>query len=153
MSRTPVEIVEKLLGNMTDPDVVNELVAGDAVYVSLNTDDPELRKILPWAGTNHGPAAFTRNLAQMFRYWQNEKFEVTDIIPDGRKVAVFGDFAYRSNTLGKRVTSPFSILIKVENDQVVYFQFLEDTYATAASFRSAGSWTAHADPDGAPFEV
>ena len=71
----------------------------------------------------------------------------------GENVAVFGDFRYKSNSLSKVVSSPFSIVVKVVDGKVTYLQFLEDSYATAASFRSAGSWTVHADPTGAPSEV
>jgi NAD dependent epimerase/dehydratase family len=53
---------------------------------------------------------------------------------------VFGEFRYKSNSLGKVVSSPFSILVKVVDGKVTYSQFLEDSYATAASFRKHGSW-------------
>jgi sugar/nucleoside kinase (ribokinase family) len=59
--------------NLLDTDVVNRLVAPDATYVSLNTEDAEL--------------------------------------------------------------------------------FLEDTYATAASFRQDGSWTVQTQPGAEPFRV
>jgi hypothetical protein len=68
-------------------------------------------------------------------------------------VAVFGDFRYKSHSLGKVVSSPFSILVKVVNGQVVYLQFQEDSYATAASFRKEGSWTVQTEPDATPFQV
>jgi hypothetical protein len=41
--------------------------------------------------------------------------------------------ANKSHSLGNVVSSPFSILVKVVDGQVTYLQFLEDTYATAAS--------------------
>jgi hypothetical protein len=50
--------------NLLDPDVVNSLVAPDATYLSLNAENAELNKILPWAGTSHGPQAFLGNLAK-----------------------------------------------------------------------------------------
>jgi ketosteroid isomerase-like protein len=153
VSTSPIEIVGEWLQNLLDPEVVKKVVAPDATYVSLNTEDSELKRILPWAGTSHGPDAFIWNLSEMFRYWQNENFEVTTMFGEGEDVAVFGTFTYRSNTLGKVVTSPFSIHVKVVDGKVTYLQFLEDTYATAASFRSAGSWTVHADPTGVPSEV
>ena len=68
-------------------------------------------------------------------------------------VAVFGDFRYRSKSLGKVVSSPFSILVKVVDGKVTYLQFLEDTYATAASFRKDGSWTVQTEPGAEPFQV
>jgi hypothetical protein len=47
MSATPIEIVGQLLQNLLDPDIVNTLVASDATYVSLNTENVELSKIVP----------------------------------------------------------------------------------------------------------
>ncbi len=43
------------------------VVAPDTTYVSLNTEDAELNKIMPWAGTSYGPQAFLDNLGTMFR--------------------------------------------------------------------------------------
>ena len=59
----------------------------------------------------------------------------------------------KSNSLGKVVSFPFSILVKVVNGEVTYLQFLEDSYATAASFRKDGSWTVQPEASAAPFEV
>ncbi|MEH2273877.1 MAG: hypothetical protein V7K40_03430 [Nostoc sp.] len=49
MSSTPVEIVQALLKDPTNPEVVNRLVSLDAIYVSLNYNDPDLKKLIPWA--------------------------------------------------------------------------------------------------------
>lgn len=40
----PTELVGKLLANTTNLDVVKELVAEHATYVSLNYNDPDLQK-------------------------------------------------------------------------------------------------------------
>ena len=113
----------------------------------------ELNKIMPWAGTSHGPQAFLGNLGEMFTRWENQAFDVTTMFASGENVAVFGDFRYKSNSLGKVVSSPFSILVKVVEGKVTYLQFLEDTYATAASFRKDGSWTVQTQPGAEPFQV
>ena len=153
MSADPIEVVGEWLQNLLDPEVVNRLVAPDATYVSLNTDDPELQKIMPWAGTSHGPQAFLDNLGTMFTRWENQAFNVSAMFASGENVAVFGDFRYRSHSLGKVVSSPFSIFLKVVDGQVTYLQFLEDSYATASSFRKSGSWTVQTEPDAEPIEV
>ena len=153
MSATPIEVVDQWLQNLLDPGVVNAIVAPDATYVSLNTEDPELSRIMPWAGTSHGPQAFLDNLTSMFTRWENEAFNVTTLFASGENVAVFGDFRYRSRSLGKVVSSPFSILVKVVEGKVTYLQFLEDSYATAASFRKSGSWTVQTEPGAEPIEV
>ena len=51
------------------------------------------------------------------------------------KVAVFGRFTYTSTKLRKTVTTPFAIFCKVHDGKVAYMQFMEDTFATSASFR------------------
>jgi len=153
MSADPINVVGEWLQNLLDPDVVNRLVAPEATYVSLNTDDPELEKIMPWAGTSHGPQAFLDNLGMMFTRWENQAFNVTATFASGENVAVFGDFRYRSHSLGKLVSSPFSIFVKVVDGQVTYLQFLEDSYATASSFRKSGSWIVQTEPGADPIEV
>ena len=153
MPDSPIEIVGKWLQNLLDPDVINSVVAPDATYVSLNTENPELTKIMPWAGTSHGRQAFFRNLTEMYSRWENQAFNVTTMLASGENVAVFGDFRYKSNSLGKVVSSPFSILVKVVDGKVTYLQFLEDSYATAASFRKDGSWTVQLEAGAEPFQV
>ena len=153
MPASPTEVVGQWLQNLLDPDVVRDVVAPDATYVSLNTENAELKKILPWAGTSHGPQAFLDNLGGMFTRWENQAFNVTAMFASDENVAVFGDFRYKSHSLSKVVTSPFSILVKVVDGKVTYVQFLEDTYATAASFRKGGSWTVQTQVDEGSFEV
>jgi len=138
ISTSPIEIVGEWLQNLLDPEVVNKVVAPDATYVSLNTEDSELKRILTWAGTSHGPDAFIWNLSEMFRYWRNENFEVTTMFGEGENVAVFGTFTYRSNTLGNVVTSPFSIHVKVVDGKVTHLQFLEGNHIRDTDQRSAG---------------
>src|SRR5580693_10309604 len=132
---TPIAVVGEWLQNLLDADVVNRLVAPDATYVSLNSDNPELKKIMPWTGTSRGPRAFLGNLGAMFSRWENQAFNVSALFGSDEDVAVFGDFRYKSHSLGQVVTSPFSIHVKVVDGKVTFLQFQEDTYATAASFR------------------
>ena len=153
MTSSPLEVVGEWLQSLLDQDVVNPVVSPDAIYVSLNSDNPELKKIMPWTGTSTGPQAFLDNLGMMFTRWENQAFNVTAMFGSDENVAVFGDFRYKSRSLGKVVSSPFSILVKVVEGQVTYLQFQEDSYATAASFRKEGNWTVQTEPDAAPFQV
>jgi uncharacterized protein len=43
--------------------------------------------------------------------------------------------------------------IEVVGQWMQNLQFLEDTYATAASFRTDGSWTVQTQADAEPFQV
>lgn len=58
VSTRPVDIVRKLLDNATDPAAITDLVAEDATYISLNSDDEELRRMMPWTGTKYRPEVF-----------------------------------------------------------------------------------------------
>jgi ketosteroid isomerase-like protein len=155
-SADSLSVVMEFLSN-TAPDKVEaaaeRLVAPDATYVSLNFDNPELKKILPWTGTYKGPKAYSYTFMQVANYWKIEDFAVTDTIASGENVAIFGKFTYRSVTMGHVFTSPFSILAKVRDGKMTYFQFLEDTYASTSSFRQSGSWTVKTTEDTAPFTV
>ena len=66
---------------------------------------------------------------------------------------MFGSFTYRSVFLGQPVRSPFSIHAKVKDGKIAFFQFMEDTFATARSFRSNGAWAIQTQPDGPTFEI
>lgn len=56
MPRTPAEVVRAILDNPTNLDAVKELVAPNATYVSLSYDNPDLKTLMPWAGTSQGAA-------------------------------------------------------------------------------------------------
>lgn len=155
-SAASLSVVMEFLAN-TAPDKVEaaaeRLVAPDATYISLNFDNPELKKILPWTGTNKGPEAFSGLFLQLADYWKTEDFTVTDKIASGEDVAIFGKFTYRSLAVDQVFTSPFSIHAKVRDGKMIYFQFMEDTYASASSFRQSGSWTVKTLEDTTPFTV
>jgi ketosteroid isomerase-like protein len=153
VSASPIEVVGQWLQNLANPDVINEVVAQNATYVSLNNENAELKKIMPWTGTSTGPQAFIDNLTGIFTAWNTETFQVTTMFASGENVAVFGHFRYRSKSIGKTVASPFAILVKVVDGKVTYLQFLEDTYATASSFRKDGAWTVQTKADAPPFKV
>ena len=153
MPQTPVEIVQALLQGSKDPAVVHALVAPDAIYVSLNYENVELKKIMPWAGTSKGPEAILSTYTTVAERWESQAFDIETIFGAEENVAVFGRFTYKSKTLGKIITSPFSILAKVENGQVTYMQFMEDTFGTASTFRSGGNWKFQSDPAGEEVEV
>jgi len=156
MNATPTDVVKEFLQN-TAPDKVEaaarRLVADDATYISLNFDNPDLKRILPWTGTSKGRRSFIETATRVAGYWTIAGFNISDLFGAGDNVAVFGSFTYRSVSLGKVFSSPFSIHAKVRNGQIVYFQFMEDTFASARSFRHSGTWIVKTDPKGPEYEV
>jgi uncharacterized protein len=143
-----LEIVNTILANPKDIEKVRSLTTKDVTYVSLNYSNSDLKKIMPWCGTSHGPESIVKTFADVGRFWKVISFEKEAMFTDGENVAIFGRFTYISTVLSKTVISPFSIFAKVYDGRCTYMQFMEDTFATGASFRSGGKWVFHSDPTG-----
>jgi ketosteroid isomerase-like protein len=152
MSTNLTAVLQQLLENTTSSKVVEQLMTPDATYISLNFDNPELKKVMPWTGTHKGPQALPEVFTAIQRYWKTLDFKVTDTIEQGSRVAFFS-FTYESNVTGKEITSPFGLLARFEGNKVAYVQFLEDSYGTAGSFKTGGTTQFHSDPSGKEVEV
>jgi hypothetical protein len=87
------------------------------------------------------------------KYWTIEDFRIFDLFGTGENLAAFGSFIYRSNTLGKSFTSPFSVHAMVKNGKIVRFLLMERTFASSRSFSSGGTWTIKTDSNGPEYQV
>ncbi len=153
MTRTALEVMTAILAKPTSLDHVRSLVTADVTYVSLNFDDPDLKRVMPWCGTSHGAEAIVQTFVDVRRYWKTDEFRIEAELDSGELAAIFGRFTYTSTVLSQTVTSPFSVFGRVSDGLCHYMQFMEDTFATTASFRSAGKWTIRSNPDGSQVEV
>ena len=144
------EVLAAILERPTDIDHVRSLVTDDMTYVSLNYENPDLTSIMPWCGTHahEGPASIVQTFIDVGRYWEVVAFKIEAVFGSGENAAIFGRFTYRSTVMAKLVTSPFAVFAKVREGRCYYLQFMEDTLATSASFRSGGSWTFRSNPNG-----
>jgi uncharacterized protein len=144
------EVLSAILEKPTDLGHVQSLVTDDVTYVSLNYDHPNLTSIMPWCGTHAhaGPESIVKTFVDVGRYWEVIAFEPEAVFGAGEFAAMFGRFTYRSTAMGKLVTSPFAVFAKVKDGRCYYLQFMEDTLATSASFKSRGQWTFRSNPDG-----
>jgi uncharacterized protein len=145
---SPTEVLGAILENPTDVDHVRKLVTSDFTYVSLNYDHPDLKKIMPWCGTSKGAEAIVQTFKDVGRYWEKVAFDVEAAFGSDEYAAIFGRMTYKSTVMGKLVTSPFAVFAKVRNGLCYYMQFMEDTLATAGSFKSGGRWTFRSNPNG-----
>ncbi|KAI9717825.1 MAG: hypothetical protein M1828_007064 [Chrysothrix sp. TS-e1954] len=151
MASTNSQIVTRLLQNATNPEVVRELVAPDATYVSLNQHNPDLTRIMPWCGSHPsaGPDAIVETFRRVQNYWTVKDFQTDATFGEGEHVAVFGRFTYSSTVMGKSVTSPFAVWCRLNQDgQIGYMQFMEDTLATRESFKKSGRVLYASNPKG-----
>jgi|SRR5882672_1657407 len=153
MSTSLTAVLQEVLRNTTNLTALKQLMTPDATYVSLNVDNAELKRVMPWAGTHHGPQALPEVFEAIQRCWKTLDFQVTDAVEQGSRVALFGSFTYQSNVTGRQIMSPVGLLARFEGDKVAYVQFLEDSFGTAGSFKTGGATQFHSDPAGKAVEV
>ena len=72
MGVSPAKIFQSLLTNPADPELVKSLTTPDVTYVSLNENNPDLKAILPWAGTNKGPETICWAIQSYYRDMGNQ---------------------------------------------------------------------------------
>lgn len=149
----PSESLTELLKDPTNIQHVRALTAPDVTYVSLNYSNPDLKKSMPWCGTSHGPESIVKTFVDVDRYWEKVSFDAEAVFGDDQNAAMFGRFTYRSRVLGKLVTTPFAVYARFAGGLCTYLQFMEDTFATSASFRSGGTWTFRSNPNGEEVSV
>jgi ketosteroid isomerase-like protein len=137
MNSSPAQVIQALLTKPTDPQHVQSLTTPDVTYVSLSENNPDLKRYLPWAGTNRGPDSIVKTFEGIGRTWETKAFEVREVIEQGETVAMFGSFTYRGRKSGKEITSPFSLLARVKGGKISYIQFLEDTFGTSGTVSPA----------------
>jgi uncharacterized protein len=153
MTQSPLEVMTAILSNPKSIDNVRSLAASDVTYVSLNYNDSALKRIMPWCGTSTGPEAIVKTFIDVGRYWTVDEFRIDTQFESGENAAIFGRFTYTSVVLSQKVMSPFVVLGKVRDGTCHYMQFMEDTFATTASFRSGGHWKIRSNPNGEEIEV
>lgn len=150
---SPLAVLRRILSNPTDLAFVRRYTTDDFTYVSLNYESPELKRVLPWAGTTEGTEGLVQTFINVSRYWTVDDFKIQDSFENEDGAAIFGTFTYTSNTLGKTVTSPFAVLARGGNGKLSYVQFMEDTFATVRSFRESGEYHIKANPDGSETDI
>ena len=152
---SPVQLLTEFLTHTSDASVITSLVAPDATYVSLSFDDPDLTRIMPWCGTHAhaGPRAIIETFADVGRYWRVLELKPLHVFGDDGHAAAFGSFTYESTVLRRRVTSPFAVFVLAEAGRITSMWFMEDTFATAASFQENGTTRYRSNPNGDVVEL
>ena len=146
-------VLQEVLQNTTNLTALKQLMTPDAAYLSLNFDNAEPKRVMPWTGTHKGPEALAEVFEAIGRYWKTLDFQVTDAVEQGNRVATFGSFTHKATVTGREITSPFGLLTRFERNKVAFVQFLEDSYGTAGSFKTGGVTRFHSDPSGQEVEV
>ncbi len=135
-----IQIVKDFLNNYGDISSYPTYLSSDVVYISLNENDDPLKKIMVWAGRHEGIEEFAKYSTLIANNMIFHKFDVEYVFGEGEDVAVFGTIEIESKNLKQKAHSPFAIRIKVQNGKINHFQFFEDTYETASTYRVSGKW-------------
>ncbi|MGA7926583.1 MAG: hypothetical protein WCA20_11330, partial [Candidatus Sulfotelmatobacter sp.] len=75
MSTNLTAVLQELLQNTSNLKMLRQLMTPDATYVSLNFDNSELKKVMPWTGTHKGPQALSDVFAAIQRFWKTLDFK------------------------------------------------------------------------------
>jgi uncharacterized protein len=133
-----------ILTNSRSLDHGRRLLSDDFTYVSLNYEDKDLKKVMPWCGTSRGVESLVKTFVDVAKFWRVDEFRIVAIFGEDENV---GRFTCTSTVMAKQVTSPFAVFAKASNGRCTYMQFMKDTFATSASFRSGGAWHFRSDPE------
>lgn len=98
-----------------------------------------LKKIEPWTGTSYGKEAFIKNFTGVFTQWELTSFEPQIQLEKDGFALIFGKCSLKSKTLNKEASSPMAAIAHVTNGKIDKFFYLEDTLATAYTFKKSGS--------------
>lgn len=164
----PTTVVSRLLQNTAHPSILSSLCTPDCTFVSITYNNPPLKAVLPFAGRHvgEGPQAILDTFSTVDAIWKRDEFTVDtifqgkNVVKEGADVfgssnfaethpkhesvaklidvSVFGSFALKSRTTGKKIRSPYCVWCKVnaESEKVVYMQYLEDTLGTTSVLKS-----------------
>ena len=75
MATSLTDRLQQVLQNTTNVQVLRQLMTPDVTYVSLNFDNPELKKVMPWTGTHTGPQSLTKVFEAIQRFWKTLDFK------------------------------------------------------------------------------
>ena len=153
MSANLTAVLQQLLQNTSNLRALQQLMTPDATYVSLNFDNPELKKIEPWAGIHKGRRPYLMSLRQSNASGKHSISRSPTLL-SRVFVSPCSPFLRTDRTRPGRKSHRHSAFWRASRgDKVAYLQFLEDSYGTAGSFKTGGATRFHSDPSGREFEV
>ncbi|HEX4447802.1 MAG TPA: hypothetical protein VH044_13730 [Polyangiaceae bacterium] len=76
MTTSAAQVLQALLANPRDLANVKGVTSPDVTYVSLSENNLELKRYLPWTGTNRGPESIVRAFEGIGGAWETKAFEV-----------------------------------------------------------------------------
>ncbi|QXV63769.1 nuclear transport factor 2 family protein [Mucilaginibacter sp. 21P] len=90
---------------------------------------PGDQALAPWLGYRSTPEEVKDFFDMLLDNIESKAFEIEHLITDGDFGVVTGKFVSTMLATGKDYSSPFSAHFRIEDGLIVYYRFLEDSYA------------------------
>jgi uncharacterized protein len=92
---------------------------------------------VPFSGTRHGSERVGEFFSQVFDTEEVLHFEPRELVAQGDKVVVLGDYAWRVKSTGREYESDFVHIFTVRDGKVARFQEFMDTAVVGAAYRGS----------------
>jgi ketosteroid isomerase-like protein len=126
-----LKIAKTLLARSSDgtsPEDVATLFGADLDY-EIQGDDG----VLPWVGKKTGRSAMADFLKDMGAMTERIKFDIDDVMASDSRALVLGHLVTKIKATGKVIEATFALVLTIQGNEIVRFQMLEDSYATAVA--------------------
>ena len=131
--RENTELVHQAYQHFKNGDIQN--------FLGLLSEDVEwtLFEIegVPFSGTRCGSERVGEFYSQVFDTEEVLHFEPRELVAQGDKVVVLGDYAWRVKSTGREYESDFVHVITVRDGKVARFQEFMDTAVVGAAYRGS----------------
>jgi ketosteroid isomerase-like protein len=111
-----------------DYDRLLRLAHDDIEVISTGPDD------VPWYGTYHGHEGLQQFLEHLDSATQTEAFSVDWLVSEQDTVFAAGHLKHRIPATGNLFESDWALRCTVREEEIVEYQFFEDTAAAATAF-------------------
>lgn len=129
MQLSPRDTIEEFFrrtGSTASVEEIAELVSEDVDWFVAGD-----LSVVPWIGQKIGKAGAAEFYSQIRSEITSERFELKDILSQGKRVVAIGELASRVNKTGKLIESEFVFDFIVENGLITRFRMFEDSFAVA----------------------
>ncbi len=89
--------------------------------------------VLPWVGKKTGRSAMADFLTDVGAMTERIAFDIDDVMASESRAVVLGHLVTKIKATGKAIEGAFALVLTIRGDEIVRFQMLEDSYATAVA--------------------
>lgn len=119
-----------------DPQALADIL--DLFARDVDWDIPGDPNAVPWIGPRRDRAAVGVFYRELAAHLTPERFEVRRLLADHEEAVAIGELASRVKATGRRMETPFAIVLTVRDGRIVRYRMLEDSHAVAVAASGRG---------------